>query len=214
VPEVDTYSRTLLKEKVTSNFMDPITLDAGENTIEITPPLPTSPGLYIFALTLTSSQKTISNSAYAEHFVYGKMGEILNLVLDKDKYSEGETARLLFFWEGLSNMGEQLEPIAKVTINGREGPCTSLKSFPLNDSVVTLDLDITADCEDPEASLILLDGDEELDSKNFGVSSVSESEPPPSDIPTPQAEEEMDIMPIAVIVVILALIIFIYLRRR
>lgn len=129
----------------------------------------TNPGNYtVDAFLINGSKEKVSGSVYLNYIVNGLTAVIQNSILDKDSYSEGDTAKLQVFW---SSLGKDLSIKAEI-VDQNNNLCGSLSKdltngFSLSD--LNLNIPITKDCAQAIAKVSILSGDQVLASSEINT---------------------------------------------
>ncbi len=161
-------------------------------TIEV--PSVTTPSPYYAAVWFTYGTASETNKVMFRYYVEGIGGSIRTLLLDKDGYMQGDTARVSFLWtpydSTFSNIidgSKQLGAALISLVNGNNATCAQAvtQTLTTNDHLITVPIAITSDCQNPQIKLSIMDPSQKVfDSQHF---SIITSEAKVSEVTTPLA---------------------------
>ncbi|MEI6650923.1 MAG: hypothetical protein WCL23_05895 [Candidatus Moraniibacteriota bacterium] len=185
-PQFRTYFRSTLGTLVGSEKQAAVSFKNGEKkSLSFELPKAANPQAYDVAVQfLDDQQKNISNPVAFHYVLSGASASIQNLRLDKDYYSKGDTAKILFSWSGSADSfpGSRIgsTDIGNVSVeltvkNGTGGVCVDRFTKALDSAatdVQSYDLPIAIDCANPKISAAIKDSKGNiLDKSDFTVAS-------------------------------------------
>jgi len=189
-PSYETHLRNMSGEIVTAEGGDatPVTLKAGEKkTITLSLPKVTKPQAYDVSVLLKDGSIT-SNSIVAHYVVQGASATILRASLDKDYYSNGDTANILVSWAPSadsfadSRIGKGTDDtnltLASTITNSNGGVClketeSNLTSISISHKA-NIPVTIKSNCKNPKLLVQIKDASGTvLDQKEFTFESTN-----------------------------------------
>lgn len=140
--------------KTTNVTAEPVTVAAKEvKQVEFPLPRAEKPGRYAVALSFDS--EGAESSVSGRYSISGKSATIVNVTLDKNSYTKGETAQVKILW---SSSEQSLE--ARVSLKSGYKTCAAktTQSIAVNaeDPFATIALPIKKNCENPTIEVQLL----------------------------------------------------------
>jgi hypothetical protein len=170
-----------------------------KRTVGIPVPKAPEPQAYDIAISLkdTSDGKIVSNRIVTHYVLRGASATIQNVTLDRDSYVKGDTVKAVLFWtpsadsfpDSRAGTGTELPKVSVrlevADVKGRACITPLAKVVSIDGPITSLETQTISDCEQPTATVALLDGNGKmLDSRMIGtVQSTPES-------PSPTAEQE------------------------
>lgn len=184
------YERNIMGDQVIApNIFKEQTfvLEPGENTITTPVALGYTPQAYDTTLTLVNEVGTAVSQSLPIHYVIrGESATIQNIVLDKDTYKKGDTAKVTVTWSGRADAfpgarygneasaGSLGYRLALTNAGGET--CADEHTAELSSDKVQFmaEIPVTSSCMDPVVIMSLSDGMKELDRKQYEIESKGE----------------------------------------
>lgn len=177
IPEITIYQRSVFGKVVDNQKFEALTFSPNEKSNkEFTIRVPGQPQTYegIFILTDNKGNK-ISNEVDLIFGVNGEHGMIENVLLDKDSYSKGETAKLQVWY--LVNGGSVEGSSVSILIKDGKGTTCSQQLSEKQEASFKSDYSIPLikDCQNPTAEVVIKNKDGKILAQNsFSVETKNE----------------------------------------
>ncbi len=173
VPVFETRYRSVFGKLINTEKREPLTLKPNKKT-DFTAKLPKTieSQAYDAVLTFVDEKNERLSSPIVFHYVLrGESATIQNLVVDKDYYQEGETAKVTFFWTGnadsfqgsrlVSTNNPQIISATFTLTDDQKNPCAEpfIKSLNAKNQggVENISIPATRDCRNPVISAKIAD---------------------------------------------------------
>lgn len=230
VPRLETRMRSPYGDIIRDDDADGIYLAKGssvENKFSIIKP--SDPQAYEVVMSLDDDQGAKVSNAVDFHYVLrGESATIQNVIMDRDGYSEGDTARVSFVWSGSADSfpgsrkgsSTQDAPYSySIGIMSRGKSCADNASGELNAngsglSVSNANIRIKTDCPDPVVSISVLNGSAKAIGRSVFVFRSNGSDDGSESLATSSHDRMMAVAVVVLLTALLIVAIIVAYRRK